>query len=293
MDGVDYRAMNHFPRTMVGGKSLSRLVAGSNWMLGYSHATKAKDDWIKEQNRNRQRIADILEVFLRHGVDTFLGRIGEDAWREGILEAEQRTGKAAIRVTTPHFPCNARTPVEGFDRDDVRRMLDMEAGHGAVFCLPHQATTDAMVDRCARTIRQMDGLCRLIRERGMIPGLSTHMPETLVYADETGLDVETYIQIFNSMGFLMQVEVDWVARCIQNAKRPVLTIKPLASGQIRPLQGLTFVWNTLRAQDMVCIGCMTPGEAEEVIEMSASILERRAFTGALQETRSKASVKKT
>ena len=26
----------------------------------------------------------------------------------------------------------------------------------------------------------------------------------------SGLDVETYIQLYNSMGFLMQIEVDWV-----------------------------------------------------------------------------------
>ena len=46
----------------------------------------------------------------------------------------------------------------------------------------------------------------------MIPGLSTHMPETPIYADESGLDVDTYISIYNAMGFLMQIEVDWVQR---------------------------------------------------------------------------------
>ena len=54
---------------MVGGRSLSRLIAGSNWVLGYSHTTAAKDAFIKEHNRSRQRIADILEVFFRAGVD--------------------------------------------------------------------------------------------------------------------------------------------------------------------------------------------------------------------------------
>ena len=108
----------------------------------------------------------------------------------------------------------------------------------------------------------------MIRERGMIPGLSTHMPETIVYADETGLDVETYISIYNSMGFLMQVEVDWVAHIIRNAHKPVLTIKPMAAGQLRPFQALTFVWNTIRPQDMVAVGTMSPKEAAEVIEIS-------------------------
>ena len=41
-------AMIQFPRTMVGGISLPRLICGSNWMLGFSHTSKAKDRFIKE-----------------------------------------------------------------------------------------------------------------------------------------------------------------------------------------------------------------------------------------------------
>ena len=70
-----------------------------------------------------------------------------------------------------------------------------------------------------------------------------------------------------------------------------MTIKPFAAGQIRPLQGLTFVWNSIRPIDMVTVGTMSPREAEEVIEMSMGILERRSIQLNLQETRSKASVK--
>jgi len=284
--------MDKFPRTIVGGRSLSRMIAGSNWLMGYSHTTAAKDAFIKEHNRNRQRIADILEVFLRAGVYTVMGMISDDPWREGIQEAEQRTGVQAIRISTPHFPVTAQTPVTGFTGAEVENILDREAKFGATFCMPHQCVTDALADRCTRSIRQMDGLCRKIREHGMIPGLSTHMPEVPVYADETNLDVETYIQMYNSMGFLMQIEVDWVQRSIRNAKKPVMTIKPLAAGQLRPLQGLTFVWNTIRPQDMVTVGTMTPQEAAEVIEISLAMLERREAGVKLQETRSKASVKR-
>jgi hypothetical protein len=137
----------------------------------------------------------------------------------------------------------------------------------------------------------MHQLSAEIRQRGMIPGLSTHMPETITYADESGLDVESYIQIYNSMGFLMQVEVDWIARVIRGAKKPVMTIKPLAAGQLRPFQGLSFVWNTIRPIDMVTIGTMSPQEAQEVIEISTACLEGRQVSVTLQETRSKASIK--
>ena len=173
----------------------------------------------------------------------------------------------------------------------IEKTLDEQKRLGATFCFPHQVTTDSLVDRCTREIRHMAHAVRMIREHGMIPGLGTHMPETIIFADESGLDVESYISLYNSMGFLMQLEVDWISRIIHDAKKPVMTTKPLAGGQLRPFQGLHFVWNTIRDQDMVTVGTMTPREAEECVEMSLSILEGRRSQIELQETRSKGTVK--
>ena len=36
---------------------------------------------------------------------------------------------------------------------------------GVTFSMPHTSTTDVMVDKCTREVRQMDVICRLIRER--------------------------------------------------------------------------------------------------------------------------------
>ena len=284
--------MSDFPRTEVGGLSVSRMIAGSNWFLGWSHCTPAKDQFIKNYNANRKSIADILEVFFRTGVDTVMGSIADDCFYDGIRDAEDRTGVRAIIVSTPDLPVDRNTPVTGFDLGEVERILDLQAQRGTAICMPHQSTTDKVIDGCLRKHRGLDAVCRCIRERGMVPGLSTHMPESIVYADESGLDVDTYISIFNSMGFLMQVEVDWIARIIQEAQKPVMTIKPMAAGQIRPFQALTFVWNAIRDCDMVTVGTMTPREAQELIELSLQILEHRMVKMPLQETRSKASVKR-
>jgi hypothetical protein len=88
----------------------------------------------------------------------------------------------------------------------------------------------------------------------------------------------------------MQVEADWVMRVVQQAKKPVMTIKPLAAGRILPIVGLAFVWNTIRDQDMVTVGTTTPAEAREVIEISLDLLHRRIPEMELQETRSKRSL---
>ena len=279
-----------FPRTDVGGVSCSRMIIGTNWFLGFSHTTTAKDDFIHEY-QTRDRVADVLEVFLEHDIDTIMGLISRDLMYEAVQEAQQRTGKKMIVVSTPGLPMEKGTAANGFDKDALAKVLDLEKERGATFCFPHQSTTDSLMDKCARQIRQMGEVSPMIRERGMIPGLSTHAPESIVYADETGIDVETYTQLYNSMGFLMQVEVDWIARVIHNARKPVMVIKPLAAGQVRPFQGLNFVWNTLRDIDMVTIGTMTPKEAAEDIEMSLAILEGRQSNTRLQETRSKGSLK--
>ena len=255
--------MSHFPRTRIGRFEVSRLVIGSNWFLGFSHQSKAKDDFIKDR-QDRRRIAEVVTVFAKAGVNITLG----------------------TRPDTPHLEI-ADTP-DGYDK--TARILDSYAEVRTDICMPHQCSTDALVDRHTRTIRQMDRYCAMIRERHMAPGLSTHMPETPIYADETNLDVESYIQIYNAIGFLMQIEVSWVNRMIWRRRKPVLTIKPMAAGRLEPIVGLGFAWATIRPQDLVAVGCLTPDEARQVIETSLAILERRAVNLELQESRSKASV---
>jgi len=277
-----------FPRTQVEGVSLPRMLAGINWFMGFSHQTAAKDKFLKEY-QTRQRIADVLETFVRAGIDAVYGVV--DEWPkllEAIADAQDRTGTKITTIAVPTL----RTGETQADADENARILDSHAATGATFCLPHQATTDALVDRAGRRIRNMDAICRMIRQRGMIPGLSTHMPESIVYADETGLDVATYIQLYNAAGFLMQIEVDWVWRSIRSAKHPVMCIKPMAAGRLGPLVGMSFVWATIRPQDMVVVGTLTPDEAKELIELSLALFENRQAGLDLQRTRSKASVER-
>jgi hypothetical protein len=281
-----------FPRTTVGGVSVSRMVVGTNWFLGWSHASDAKDQLIRDVVRDRARITEILATFFRAGIDTVMGPFPHPPLIEAVRDAEQQAGVKAILISTPSFPVTPDLPAKGFDRGEVARILDEQRRIGVHICMPHQSTTDALVDRCTRTIRHADTLCALMRERGLIPGLSSHMPETIIYADDTGLDVETYISIFNVAGFLMQIEVDWTAQIIAQAAKPVITIKPFAAGQVRPLQGLTFSWNAIRPTDMVAVGTMSVPEAQECIDLSLAILAHQSGHTKLQETRSKQSVKR-
>ena len=279
--------MTEFPRTLVGGISVSRLIAGTNWFLGYSHTSAAKDKFIPRY-QSRERMVEILKVFMEYGVDTVMGPPAPVPC-DAVRDLQQQTGREVKLILTPHFNILPGGPRES----EPERVIEACKQQGATFCFPHQMVTDALMDRMNRVIRDIDRYTGLIRQYEMIPGLSTHMPEAVVIADQTGADVETYIQLYNPAGFLMQVEADWVMRIIDEAKKPVMTIKPMAAGRLLPVVGLSFVWNTIREQDMVTVGTTTPNEAREVIELSLDLLSRRTPANELQQTRSKTLLKES
>ena len=273
--------MAEFPMTEMGGLEVSRLVAGSNWWLGYTHQTHARTTWNKEY-QTAKRIADVLEVYIDAGINVTMAP-ASDLMKAALDEARQRTGKHIHWIQTPWIDL---TP-EGVDMACAARIFDEAAEAGATYCWPHTATTDRLYDGLTGTIRDMERLCEMIRDRDLIPGLSTHKPEVIVAADKTELDVASYVCLYNCAGFLMHVEIDWIQKVIHEAKRPVTTIKPMAAGRVMPYVGLPFVWATLRDIDLVTVGTVTPDEAREVIEISLSCIENRAANRQLQATRSK------
>ena len=93
--------MGDFPRTQIENISLSRLIAGTNWFFGYSHTSNAKDALINE-TISRDRMADILEVFLAAGVDAVYGiRPDRPDLQDAIEEAENRVGRKIVRIAIP------------------------------------------------------------------------------------------------------------------------------------------------------------------------------------------------
>jgi hypothetical protein len=261
-----------FPRTTVGGVSLPRMLIGTNWILGYSHTGPAADLTIKRLFSSKEAIAAVLETFVAAGIDAVMGPLAaQPLMQEGIRTAEDRTGRPIIRIDTPVINVDDSASA----RREAEAVFDQVKAGGAVFCLPHHQSVEQLVNKNRREIARLPDYLAMIRARGMVPGLSAHMPELILFSDERGYDVETYIQIYNCLGYLMQIEVEYIHKVIWGARKPVMTIKPMAAGRTTPFVGLNFVWNTIRPQDMVTVGCMTPEEAAEDIEYSLAALERR------------------
>ena len=261
-----------FPRTTVAGVSLSRMIIGTNWILGWSHRSPAADQQIKNRFHGGSAVFPLLKTFLDEGVDTIMGPLQQErVMQEAVREAEDRTGKKLILIDTPIINVDDNEAA----RREARATIHRSRECGATFCLLHHSSAEQLVNKNLHKIVRLEDYTDMIRQEGMIPGLSAHMPELITYSDDNGYDIETYIQIYNCMGFLMQVEIETVASIIHSAKKPVMTIKPMAAGRTTPYVGLNFSWNTIRTCDMVTVGCTDPAEAAEDIEISRAALEHR------------------
>ncbi|MCL2740492.1 MAG: hypothetical protein FWE70_00065 [Oscillospiraceae bacterium] len=264
--------MQSFPRTKIGGLELSRLVIGTNNIMGGSHRTRARDVHIKSFNNEASAVCAIVEAYLEHGVDAIIGCVvGHRFALDGIRMAEQRTGRKVTLIELAVFDVSDTAEGRASAADHMRLCAEC----GVDICLPLHFVVEKLVNKGAGRIDRIGDYLYMIRENGMVPGLSAHMPEIVTYADANGYDVEVYIQIYNAIGFLMQIEVELVHKIIWGAKKPVLTIKPMAAGHLNPFVGLNFVWNTIRDKDLVAVGCMTPAEVHETVEYSLAALDRR------------------
>jgi len=261
-----------FPRTTVAGIDMPRMIAGTNWILGYSHTSSSADQMIVNRNKNREAIVSMLRAYNEYGINAVMGPFGDNpVLADAVHQAEDEFGSKIVIVDTPIV--NVDDSAEARREAEARFRQSRELG--ATFCLIHHSSAEQLVNKNLKAIPRLPDYLKMIREQGMIPGLSAHMPELIIYSDLNEYDVETYIQIYNCMGFLMQVEVESVRRIIERAQHPVMTIKAMAAGRCTPYVGLSFSYATLREQDMVVVGAYTPQEVHEDVEIALAALKHR------------------
>lgn len=250
-----------FPTTRVEHLTLSRLMVGSNWFYGYSHYSAAKSRWIKEY-MTLDRVVEVMSVFAREGINCVMsGPMPQMA--ESIRRVREETGVEMIWAATPN----------GEHLEDLLPGIEQSAELGAQICMPHQHWTDGNMLVNRKEVIDLERVTERIRSLGMVPGLSTHRPETVRVCDEAGYDVATYIQILNPIGFLCQVETDWIVRVIRSTTKPIMCIKPLAAGRVLPVTGLSYAYHSIKPIDIVCIGTLNTYEAEDDIRIAREILE--------------------
>jgi len=267
--------MRQLPTTVIGGLKISRIVCGSNPFFGYSHFTRSRDLWMRSYFTD-DRIKEVLTRACELGINAVISGMQDRLF--SILRDLRDNGYEMHWICTPG----------GSDSAEVQAGVDWCRDHDVAICIPHQNYTDNNLIPARDELLGYDELADSIRSAGMVPGLSTHRPETVVTMDRAGKDVETYVLPFNSLGFLSNVEVEWTRRVIVQSPKPIIVINPLAAARITPEVGLPFVFRGIKDADAVAVGFSNVLEVEEDIGIVNSALTAGSEELPLTTSRSKA-----
>lgn len=267
------------PEVEISGVKVSRLICGTNTFNGYSHFSKAKDVWLKRYF-TIERIVEVLEKCQELGITSLLGPINEKTCQ--VQEELKKRGKEPMIWIS--------TTLGWLDKEKLQEETEIASKMGNKLHAIHCSFVDSHLVSSKNRIEDIEDLLSYIRKLGMIPGISTHRPETLTVLANSGYDVEFVILPFNSIGFLSNLEVNWIAKMIREFPKPIIVIKPLAAGRLMPEQGIPFVLNNIKETDAVAIGVMSPEEVEEDVAIFLDTLMNRHTNRDLLSTPSKSTV---
>ncbi|MDI6819684.1 MAG: hypothetical protein QMC89_02105 [Candidatus Hodarchaeaceae archaeon] len=121
-------------------------------------------------------------------------------------------------------------------------------------------------------LREVERCATAIRDAGAAVGVATHQPwKTLPKLCE--VDVDFVMAPVNKLGYMMGPRPEETLRLLSSIKLPVVAIKPLAAGELKPAEAFDF----LRARvDAVAVGIASKGELAETWQAIKKHFTRRA-----------------
>jgi len=251
-----------FPTFEVDGVKVPKVLIGINPFLGYSHFSEAKSNYFRRIFKDVTAISDVIVKATKFDV-TGIYTPADKKIAEALKQVEQQTGIKMTVVGTTYYT---------FDLAKIKEEVALLKDMGARICLLHGNAVDDLLHPVNRIINRAEEMLGLIRDNGMIPGIACHDARAISYSDERSYDVKAYATPVNKIGFWMNPE-GVTLKIIRQTSKPVIALKPFASGRLQPEEGLEF---TLSAPGVtaVTIGVANHEEVIQDFKLAKEILSR-------------------
>jgi hypothetical protein len=260
------------PVIRLGSHVVSRLIIGSNPMLGYSHTSgllsRLMTDYYTLEN-----IGKVLDRCLALGINT---------WQTSAHEkVEQALGSLRNGGRDIHWIFLANNP----HLEDAHALREVIQRNKPIAVVHHGQVTDKLW-RDGQVEKAHDFLKR-VQDLGVMAGLSSHNPEVIRHAESQGWKPDFYMTSFyrNSrsrdelkaqlgeapMGeVFLASDPPLMCQAVREVKRPCLVFKILAAGRNceRPEQvagAFEFAFRNIKPGDAVIVG-MFPRFQDQVLE---------------------------
>jgi hypothetical protein len=268
--------MGTLPTVRIGHTDVTRLIPGSNTLVGNSHRNTKLDREMAEYF-TPERVVSFLHECQAAGINTALLR-GDYHRVLHWLELFRREGGQLnwIAQTAPEM-------------HDVFSNIRIIAAGGGGACYYHGGKTDNLW--LEGKIDRVKDYIAAIRDAGMSPGLGTHIPEVIEYAHERQWDVDFYMACLHNLSHQQREsavatglgsgdedhlfangDADRQAMCkvIRAVDKPCIAFKILGAGRrcetqadVRDAFGWTFA--NIKPTDAVCVGFF-PKHSDQVAQ---------------------------
>ena len=267
------------PTIQLGNHRVSRLVLGSNPILGYSHVSSLMDRLMTDYY-TLDHIRGLLERCLAAGINTWQTSADEKVDR---TLARLREGGRDIQwiflASSPHLE----------DAAELKRTLQRNRPIAVVH---HGGVSDGLWRE--GKIEQAHDFAKRVQDLGVLAGLSAHNPEVIRHAEDKGWNLDLYMTCFYRVSrtaaeakaelreaplgeLFLASDPPRMCEVIRQVKRPCLGFKILAAGRrcAQPqdvASAFAFAFKNIKRSDAVIVG-MFPRFRDEPAE-DASLARR-------------------
>jgi len=251
----------HMKQVTIGHLSFSKVICGSNPFYGHSHFSEARDAEYASRFDD-QSVEQVVQHCLHLGINTL-----ESCANERILTIlTQLRSKTSESI---HFVGSTRID----DTSEIKshpQKLSFLIDNKADVCVVHAQ----YVDRPRKT-DSIGGLARLVEKihnAGLLAAISTHQVETVELCERQNYGIDTYLFPLNLSGFVYPgyegtETVQERIKIVQETSKPFILIKTLGAGRIPPDEGLQFIAENSKPNDLISMGFGTVEEAEESTQL--------------------------
>ena len=181
-----------------------------------------------------------------------------------------------VRKSTPdpiHFVGSTRIDETSGIKSHQQKLAFLIENRAEV-CVVHAQYVDRQ--RGGDSIGGLDRLIDRIHDAGLLAGISTHRVETVELCKRKDYGVDIYLFPLNQTGFVypgydgpetVQERID----IVRHTPKPFILIKTLGAGRIPPDEGLQFIAENAKTDDLVSIGFGTADEVSESVELAEKL----------------------
>jgi hypothetical protein len=270
----DAAATTEMPTIQLGPHRVSRLILGSNPMLGYSHSSgllsRLMMDYFTLEN-----MGGLLDRCLALGVNTWQTSAHEKV--DKALESLRNRGQDIqwiFLANSPHL-------------DDVKALGEVIRRNKPMAIVHHGQVSDRLWREGG--IEKAHDFVKRVQDLGVMGGLSSHNPDVIRHAESAGWKPDFYMTSFHHVSrsrdevkaqlneapmgeVFLPSDPPRMCEAIREVKRPCLAFKILAAGRNcdRPEQvasSFEFAFRNIKRSDAVIVG-MFPRFQDQALEDS-------------------------